>query len=56
VSTTRRKSFEANGLFGPNAPVVLVREGRLAKLREEWVEAIQWNRLRRRDLDAQRFA
>jgi hypothetical protein len=34
----------------------LLREGRLAKLREELVETIKWNRLRRRDLDAQRFA
>jgi hypothetical protein len=39
-------------LCGPSRPVVLFREERLAKLREELVEAIKWNRLRRRDLDA----
>jgi hypothetical protein len=31
----------------------LFREGRLAKLREELVDAIKRHRLRRRDLDAQ---
>ena len=31
-------------------------QGRLAKLREELIEAIQWDRLWRCDLDAQRFA
>ena len=43
-------------LGGPSGPVVLLREGRLAKLREELVEAIKWNRLGRCDLDTQRFA
>jgi hypothetical protein len=43
-------------LCRPSGPVVLLREGRLAKLREELVETIKWNRLRSRDLDAQRFA
>jgi hypothetical protein len=43
-------------LCGPSGPVVLFREGRLAKLREELVEALQGNRLRRGDLDAQRSA
>jgi hypothetical protein len=46
----------AIGLCGPRGPVILLREGRLAKLREELVEAIKWNRLRRCDFDAQRFA
>jgi hypothetical protein len=39
-------------LCGPSGPVVLLREGRLAKLREELVEPIKRNRLRRGDLDA----
>ena len=43
-------------LCGLSGPVVLLREGRLAKLREELVEAIQRNRLRRGDLHAQRSA
>jgi hypothetical protein len=43
-------------LCGPNGAVVLVREGQLAKLREESVEAIKWNRLRRGDFDAPRSA
>jgi hypothetical protein len=34
----------------------LLCQGRLAKLREQLVEVIQWNRLRRGDLDAQRPA
>jgi hypothetical protein len=34
----------------------LLREGRLAKLREELVEAIEWDGLRRGDLDAHRSA
>ena len=42
--------------YAARASVVLLCEGRLAKLREELVEAIKWNRLRRCDLDAQRFA
>ena len=41
---------------GPGGLVVLFREGRLAKLREKLVEAIERNRLRRGDLDAQRSA
>jgi hypothetical protein len=43
-------------LCGASGPVVLLCERRLAKRREELVEAIQWNRLRRGDLDAQRSA
>jgi hypothetical protein len=43
-------------LCGPSGPVVLLREGRLAKLREELIESLQWNRLRRGDLDAQGLA
>jgi hypothetical protein len=43
----------ALGLCDPSGPVVLYREGRRAKLREELVEAIQRNRLRRGDLDTQ---
>jgi hypothetical protein len=46
----------AVGLCGPSGPVVLLCERQLAKLREELVEAIQWDRLWRCDLDAQRFA
>jgi hypothetical protein len=40
-------------LCGPSGPVALLREGRLAKLCEELVQAIKWDRLRRGDLDAQ---
>jgi hypothetical protein len=43
-------------LCGSSGPVVLLCEGRLAKLREELIEAIERNRLRRCDLDAQRLA
>lgn len=43
-------------LCGPSGPVVLLCERQLAKLREELVEAIKRDRLRRRDLDAQWFA
>ena len=39
-----------------SGPVVLLREGRLAELREEVVEAIERNCLRSGDLDAQRLA
>jgi hypothetical protein len=46
----------AVGSCGPRGPVFLLREGRLAKLREELVESIKRDRLRRGDLDAQRFA
>jgi hypothetical protein len=41
---------------GPGGSVVLLCEGQLGKLCEELVQAIQWNRLWRCDLDAQRFA
>ena len=43
-------------LCGPSGPVVLLCERQLTKLREELVEAIKWDGLRRRDLDAQRSA
>jgi hypothetical protein len=46
----------ALGLCAPSGSVVLLCEGRLAKLREELVEAIERNRLRCGDLDAQRSA
>jgi len=46
----------AVGLCGPHGPVILLCEGWLAKLREELVEAIKWNRLRRCNLNAHRFA
>jgi hypothetical protein len=46
----------AVALCGPRGPVILLRERRLAKLRQELVEAIQWDRLRRCDLDTQWFA
>jgi hypothetical protein len=39
-------------LCGPRGPVILLFEGRLAKIREELVEAIKWHRLRRGNLDA----
>jgi hypothetical protein len=57
--TVRKARFIARivvGLRGPSRPVVSLCEGRLAKLREELVEAIKPNRLRRCDLNAQRFA
>jgi hypothetical protein len=44
----------AVALCGPRGPVILLREGRLAKLREKLVESIERDRLRRGDLDAQR--
>jgi hypothetical protein len=50
-----RRSEIAVHLCGPSGPVVLLCERRFTKLREELVEAIKWNQLRRRDLDAQRF-
>ena len=46
----------AVGLCGPRGPVILLREWRLAKLRQELIKAIQRDRLRRSDLDTQRSA
>jgi hypothetical protein len=43
-------------LCGSSGPVILLCERQLTELREELVEAIKWDRLRGRDLDAQRFA
>ena len=40
-------------LCDPGGPVLLLFEGLLAKLRKKLVEAIKWDRLRRRDLDVQ---
>jgi hypothetical protein len=43
-------------LCSPSGPVILLCERQLTELREELVEAIKWDRLRRRDLHPQRFA
>jgi hypothetical protein len=57
VGTVRRSvTGIAARLCGPSRFIVLLCERRLAELGEELVEAIQWDRLWRGDLDAQRFA
>jgi hypothetical protein len=49
-----RAILKSRPLFGPDGSVILAREGWLAKFGEELVEAVKWNPLGRRDLDAKR--